>query len=368
MYYCFFKWGMVMKKILIVDDQQIIQELIKAVLVKNMPGYQILLAFSGQEAIKIAKEQLPETILLDIIMPEMDGYEVCRTLKNDKLTKHIPILLVSALGQNSEDRILGLNAGADAFLSKPFDNIELLLQVKVMLRIKDAEDLLRKRNETLEIFIKKLKKLNSELTLVEERERRRIAEYLHDGIGQILALTHMKLSSIKDMPQSPKLQKIVSESSDLINDAIIKSRLLTYDLSPPILYELGLIPAIRWKLGQIESKYGIDTVFKNGKDILGIKNDIRILLYRIISELLTNIVKHANAKYIEIEIKKDKKYIYITVLDNGQGFDYKPDYELNGQGGFGLFSINERLDSLSGRLVIESETKKGTKAIVIIPA
>ena len=357
-----------MKKILIVDDHQIILELIKAILVKNMPDYQILLAFSGQEAIKIAKEQLPETILLDIIMPEMDGFEVCKTLKNNDLTKHIPILMVSALGQNIEDRIIGLNSGADAFLSKPFDNIELLLQVKVMLRIKNAEDLLRKRNETLEIFIKKLKKLNSELALVEERERRRIAEYLHDGIGQILALTHMKLSSITDTPQSPKLQKIISESSDLINDAILKSRLLTYDLAPPILYELGLLPAIKWKLGQIESEFGIDTAFRNGEVFLDIKNDIRILLYRIISELLTNIIKHANAKSIEIEIRKDKKSIYISVFDNGQGFDYQPDYNLTEHGGFGLFSINERLDSFRGRLVIESETEKGTKAIVIIPA
>lgn len=357
-----------MKKILIVDDQQIILELIKAILVKNIPGYQVLLAYSGQEAIKIANEQLPETILLDVIMPEMDGFEVCKTLKNNNLTKHIPILMVSALGQNIEDRIIGLNSGADAFLSKPFDNVELLLQVKVMLRIKNAEDLLRKRNETLEIFIKKLKKLNSELIIVEEKERRRIAEYLHDGIGQILALTHMKLSSVMGNPSSPKLQKIISESSELINDAIIKSRLLTYDLSPPILYELGLIPAIKWKLGQIEDEFEIATTLKHSEDFLDIKNDIRILLYRIISELLANIIKHANANLIEIEIRKEKKNIFISVLDNGQGFDYQPDYKVTEQGGFGLFSINERLDSLRGHLVIESEIEKGTKAIVIIPA
>lgn len=502
-----------MIKILSIDDKKLNMELIESLLNRYIPDCQVLTAQSGKEGIKIAKEELPDTILLDIYMPEMDGFEVCKILKDDEITKHIPVLMVSALGQDPEYRIRGLKAGADAFISKPFDLAEFKALVNVMLRIKQTEDLLKKRNENMEIFIKKqtkefnnsekrflqiseyaleyfwevdsnglftyispviekilgyknyeiigkkclfdfpqskdkqkikealfhvfknrnnykeieilclhkngkkiwlkisgfpifdkksnfigyrgvthditlrrqteedlkksleeilsyqkkLKTLNSELTNVEEKERRKIAVNLHDVIGQTLSIAHIKLSSLSNIKFPPKVEKIISESSELIHAAITESSSLTYDLSPPILYELGLIPAINWRLEQIKKEFGIVTNFKSSENSLDINNDIRILLYRIICELLTNIIKHANADLIKIEINKDQKYFYISVLDNGKGFNYQPKDKLIEHKGFGLFSINERLDSIQGRLVIESEAEKGTKAIVSIP-
>ena len=142
---------------------------------------------------------------------------------------------------------------------------------------------------------------------------------------------------------------------------------MTYDLSPPILYELGLIPAIKWKLEQIEKRYGIATTIKNADEPLDIDTDIRILLYRIISELITNVIKHANADLIRIEINKDQKYLYISVIDNGNGFNFKTKTKTNEDGGFGLFSIRERLDSIQGYLLFVSNHQTGTNAIVQIP-
>ena len=147
----------------------------------------------------------------------------------------------------------------------------------------------------------------------------------------------------------------------------LQHRSLTYNLSPPILYELGLIPAIKWRLEQIEEKIGIITNFKSSENSLNINNDTRILLYRIICELLINIIKHANADLIKVKIRKNQKYFYFSVIDNGQGFNYQPKAKLTKLGGFGLFSINERLDSIQGQLDIESEKEEGTKATVIIP-
>src|SRR5690606_3009554 len=143
-----------MKKILAIDDNEINLVLLNQIIKLYYTDFIYLQATSGKEGIELAIKERPEIILLDILMPEMDGYEVCGHLKNNQATRHIPILMISALGQNPIERTKGLNAGADAFISKPFSQDELRAQIDVVLRIKKAEDLLRKRNESLEVLIK----------------------------------------------------------------------------------------------------------------------------------------------------------------------------------------------------------------------
>ena len=142
-----------MKKILAIDDQQDNLTSIKALLKISMPEYTVLTAMSGQEGLEIAAKEQPDTILLDIIMPQMDGYEICKRLKEDETTKHIPVLMLTAIRTDSESRVKGLNMGADAFLSKPIDPVELSAQVNVMLRIKKAEDKLRADKKDMESII-----------------------------------------------------------------------------------------------------------------------------------------------------------------------------------------------------------------------
>ncbi|MBC8315204.1 MAG: response regulator [Bacteroidetes bacterium] len=143
-----------MKKILAIDDQQDNLTTIVAVIKSNLPDCVVLTALSGEEGLKIAKEEQPDTILLDIIMPKMDGYEVCKRLKADVSTKHIPVVMITAIKTDSESRVKGLNLGADAFLSKPIDQTELSAQVNVMLRIKEAEDRLRADKKVLDEEVK----------------------------------------------------------------------------------------------------------------------------------------------------------------------------------------------------------------------
>ena len=378
-----------MKKILAIDDVYNNLLLIKSILNRKLPDYTVLLASSGIEGIKIAKKEQPDTILLDIYMPIMDGYEVCQHLKQYKTTKNIPILMVSAYGDDSKVRIKGLNAGADAFITKPYHMAELVALVNVMLRIKNAEDLLRLQNNTLEVSIlelqkaektqkenlnqinkyqKKLKKLNSELIRTEEKERKIIAGFLHDGIGQTLSIAHIKLTSLPNKDLTPKIKKTINESSKLIDSAITDTRLLTYDLSPPILYELGLIEAIKWKLEQVREKSDISATFKSSIIKIKINTDSRILIYRIVCELLLNVIKHANAKLVSINISKIRKKYYITIFDNGKGFDYKKTSREGKSDSYGLFSINERLDSINGSLKLESSSESGTKATIVVPA
>ena len=144
-----------MKTILAIDDQKDNLTTIKAVMKDYMPNCKVITALSGSEGIKIAREQQPDTILLDIIMPGMDGFEVCKEIKADNSTKPIPVIMLTAIKTDAESRVRGLNLGADAFLSKPIDPIELTAQVNVMLRIKAAEDKLRAEKENLEETVTK---------------------------------------------------------------------------------------------------------------------------------------------------------------------------------------------------------------------
>jgi len=377
-----------MKKILVIDDINTNLLLIKSILVKHFPDYEILLADSGKKGLAIAREKNPETILLDIFMPEIDGYEVCQTLKNDAVTSNIPILMVSAYGDNTDVRVKGLNVGADAFISKPFNNSELVALVNVMLRIKHSEDLLRIQNEALKTTVLKLKEaektrkrnlskineyqkrlraLNADLLKSEEKERKTIAGYLHDGIGQTLSIANIKLTSLLNRNLSQPVKKAIAETSDLINNAIEETRLLTYDLSPPILYELGLIPAIKWKLEQISNKASIETEFFSDENQIALDSEISILVFRIITELLINVLKHAEASKINVTIKKIKNNYYISVVDNGKGFYLKNPKELNRQSGYGLFSIFERMESIDGKFKIKSKVGTGTHVVLIIP-
>jgi len=143
-----------MKKILAIDDQQDNLTTIKALLKSRLKEIEIITATSGKEGLEKAVNEQPDTIILDIIMPVMDGYEVCLKLKKNDKTKHIPIILLTAIKTDSDSRVKGLMLGADAFLSKPIDPIELSTQVKVMLRIKNVEDQLRSENLHLEELIK----------------------------------------------------------------------------------------------------------------------------------------------------------------------------------------------------------------------
>lgn len=138
------------QKILLADDDPIIIKFLGMVLDKNK--YDFAVATNGMEAIEKAKSYGPDLILLDVMMPQIDGFEVCRRLKNDPATQHIPIIIITALADR-EPRVKGLSAGANDFLTKPIDRVELMVRAKNLLRIKEFEDFLRNYNEILKIQV-----------------------------------------------------------------------------------------------------------------------------------------------------------------------------------------------------------------------
>lgn len=164
-----------MNTILVIDDQKDNLTVIQAILKNYMSGCTVHTAESGAEGLELAARYQPDTILLDIIMPGMDGYEVCELLKLDQRTAHIPVIMLTAIKTDTDSRIKGLESGADAFFSKPIEPNELSAQIKVMLRLKEVEDQLREDKEQLE---RRIKERNRALWESEERYRSLVNDVL----------------------------------------------------------------------------------------------------------------------------------------------------------------------------------------------
>ncbi len=133
--------------ILIVDDEEVARDILQGFLYRG--GYRLAFASNGQEALTFVEQSPPDAILLDVMMPDIDGFEVCQRLKANKRWRHIPIILITALG-GREELIRGLEAGADDFLFKPINDLELRARVRSLLRIKKQYDELQANLEMRE--------------------------------------------------------------------------------------------------------------------------------------------------------------------------------------------------------------------------
>jgi PAS domain S-box-containing protein len=214
----------------------------------------------------------------------------------------------------------------------------------------------------------KLRSLASELSLAEERERRRIATDLHDYIGQTLAISKIKLERLRESVYSVDLAVSLGEIQKLIDQAIQYTRSLTFELSPPILYELGFEAAVEWLSERILKKHSILFELEDDGKPKPMDEEILITLFKAVRELLFNIIKHAQARNVKISIRRENDDIRIEVEDDGVGFDTSlMDLNSGGTTGFGLFNIRERLSYLGGHLEIKSEPGRGTRIAMTAP-
>ncbi|MCJ7729167.1 MAG: MEDS domain-containing protein [Sedimentisphaerales bacterium] len=214
-----------------------------------------------------------------------------------------------------------------------------------------------------------LKSLASELTLAEEHERHRLATKLHDQVSQSLALAKIKLDTLHSSVSSPPLAKTLEDVSASLEKAIQDTRSLTFDLSNPILYELGFEAAVaEWLSEQLRDKHGIATEFGDDGQSKPLDDDVRVLLFRNVRELLINVIKYANANRVRVSIRRTDDSIQVIVEDNGIGFDPTEVKSMAARRSeFGLLSIRERLEEMGGHLEIESKPGAGCKATMTAP-
>lgn len=217
-------------------------------------------------------------------------------------------------------------------------------------------------------YQQRLKALISELSLTEERERHRLATDLHDSIAQLLALIKLKVETLHGAAPSADLAKGLDNVHRLITEVIQDTRSLIFDLSPPVLYQFGLEAAIESLVDRLQEQHGLDIVLTNDTQPRPLSEDMRGLLFRAVRELLLNVVKHARARQAWVTLRRDGETIYITVVDDGVGFDTAElDVRTTYTGRFGLFSIAERLRHLGGGCTIASTPGQGTRATLVAP-
>jgi PAS domain S-box-containing protein len=231
------------------------------------------------------------------------------------------------------------------------------------------QDITREKRSEAELasYQENLRSLASELSLTEERERRRLAEFLHDEVSQTLALAKIKLGGLQqELAPSPLVDQ-VSEVRAFLEQAIRSTRDLTFELSLPILYEMGLEEAVEWLAEQFQSQYGLAVAVSREELPKPLAEGARVLLFRLIRELLTNVVKHAQARQAQIALQREDDQLRIRLTDNGIGFDPDQKSVADGIAGFGLFSVRERLSHLGGRLEVHSAPGQGTRITITVP-
>ncbi len=226
-----------------------------------------------------------------------------------------------------------------------------------------AQDITQEKETAaqLEANQARLRALATELSVTEERQRRELAADLHDHVGQPLALAKIKLSALKEILAWEGRGAALEEAIRYLDEAIAASRSLTSKLSPPMLFEGKLEETLAWLAEQIEQRHGLKVTVQGTTESLTLPEPVRIILFRAVKELLTNVVKHARARWVQIFLDKQGPELCITMQDDGIGFSHE---EVVGKGarprGFGLFSLRERLGQIGARLDLSSRPGQGT--------
>lgn len=244
------------------------------------------------------------------------------------------------------------------------DNKEI---IKIVAVSRDITERIEKERDILN-YQKLLETLTIEISLVEEKQRRHIAENIHDHLSQSLVISKMKLNDLQKEIHNQIFKGELKLVLDHISNALENSRKITYDLSPPVLYELGLIETIYWLAEKTELDHKISVSFTTDVDKIELTDSKLILIYRVIQELINNTIKHAKAENINISFNMVQQGFEIVYSDNGIGFE-NPDWAnlKSDTGGFGLFAVKERIKNLNGTIVIHSEKNRGTEVKIYLP-
>ncbi len=369
--------------ILIVDDNPANLRVIVDYL--QSYGFGIRVTRSGKAALKRVQYSRPDIILLDILMPDMDGLETCRQLKANETTKDIPVIFMTSL-TGMEDKVKGFEVGAVDYVTKPLHQEEMLARIKTHLRVQDLTVSLQEKNKQLEMSSRvekerlfeavsqqrlQLRTLNQKLTAVQEAERKQLARELHDEMGQALTAISINLSAIAQALPSdcnPNINERLVETDLLTNQTLEQIRELSFNLRPTTLDDLGLVPTLHWYINLYAKRVNIETEFEVIDLEERLSPEIETALYRIVQEALTNVARHAKATKVRLLLRRRMAVVVVFIEDNGQGFDMAEIINREiAEGGTGLVGMRERVILLGGKFNIQSALQQGTQLSIDIP-
>jgi len=221
--------------------------------------------------------------------------------------------------------------------------------------------------ETLQAYTNRLKALSHQILETQETERRRLARELHDEIGQMLTTIGLRLYQLKaGCPE--EMQSAIDEDIVFVNQAIGQVREMSLNLRPPMLDVLGLEATLRWYAENQRQRTGLDVQMVGHLEGTRSDPELEISCFRIVQESITNVLRHARAKHVWIELRQEEAEFNVVIRDDGIGFDVADMQTRAGQGGsFGILAMRERVDLLGGRMEIESAPDRGTRVCAQFP-
>jgi signal transduction histidine kinase len=336
-----------MSIVLIVDDDATARETLVAML--EGEDYELQLAKDGMQALQMLEQLRPDLILLDIMLPGMDGFEVCRRIRAASPLAEVPIIMLTAL-DDRDSLLKAIESGADDFLTKPADRRELTARVRTITRLNRYRMLMEQREN--------IRLMAERVVAAQEEERQRLSRELHDDLGQALTTQLLALHNLQEDLSLPvetmfeRLQVLYEQSYEIF----VKIRRLARDLRPPVLDALGLKVAMETYCTEFSRRTHLPVIFEADGSLPDLPDPYNITLYRTLQEALTNVVKHARASQVWVDLSVEEDTVNLTVQDNGSGFTK----EKSKSNGIGLAGLRERITIAGGTLNISSAPKRGT--------
>ncbi|NJK77501.1 MAG: response regulator [Microcoleus sp. SU_5_6] len=372
--------------ILIVDDIPANIQLLSLMLIES--GYKVRKVISGERALKAVELQAPNLILLDIKMPGMDGYEVCRQLKASEVTCDIPVIFISAL-DDLFDKVKAFEAGGADYIIKPFEPVEVLARVSAQLKMQRLQQQLRTANVQLAAQNVQLSQEIQERQQAEANLKMLLHAVSHDlrsplsGMSLLLqnrladAASNIAIDrpTVEVMVQSCLRQLQLIESLTATQQFDVKSASLTMKpLSLPALIQNILIerlPILNQHRVKVKQLFAAD---------LPLVNADAQQLWRVFGNLIDNAVKYNQAGFIlTVEAKAEGKMVRCTVADNGAGISPQQCARLfepytRGAGvnsrqglGLGLYICRQIIEAHGGEIGVDSELGKGARFWLTLP-
>jgi len=355
--------------ILLIEDDDIDREIVHRLL---KPDYTVYDAATGVEARQVVDSQALDCVLLDYRLPDIDGLALLAAF----VDKNLPVVVLTG-EERPEIIVQAMQAGAQDYLVKGQISRAALDRAignaieKVTMRL-DLEDKQRKLAQQATDLAQKnqqVRELASALTLAEQRERRHISQILHDYVQQMLygiqMRTHLVGLDVTAATQ-PEIHEHLIEINKLLQQAIQATRTLTVELSPPVLKGDGMGTVFEWLASHMQETYGLQVAIEIQGDGQAPNEDLHVLLFQLVRELLFNVVKHAGVTQVQLLLWEADGEFCITVEDSGVGFNVQA---ISGRerSGFGLYSIRERLALFGGRVEIVSQPGDGASITIAVP-
>jgi signal transduction histidine kinase len=319
----------------------------------------LIKAGSANEALEALLKYDIGVILLDVVMPEIDGFQLVRIIREHPRFQKTPIIFISAIHMTDLDRVKGYERGAVDYISVPINPELLRAKVSVFTE-------LHRRTRQLERMNLELAHLSARLMGAQDEERRRIARELHDSLGQDLTAAKVVLDRSVHQGNAEALASRVAEATTLIDRAIQQVRSISHLLHPPMLDEIGLGSAVTWFVEGFSKRTGIETSIEvEPPDFPRLKPELETAIFRIIQEALTNVFRHSAGTKAWVSMAKRNGQLVACVRDDGKGLTPEVAQVRPDSIGVGIAGMRQRVKELGGEFQLRN-ANPGTVVEAII--